>query len=59
MRNHDKVRQNKDELEKIAMIEQELTGSVDLREVSKAQDVDEFEALTNREFNRNYEAALL
>jgi hypothetical protein len=46
-------------LEKIAMIEQELTGSVDLREVSKAQDVDEFEALTNREFNRNYEAALL
>lgn len=46
-------------MDKIAGIERELAGSIDLREVSKAQDVDEFEALTNREFNRNFEAALL
>ena len=46
-------------MDKIARIERELTGSMDLREVSKAQDVDEFDALTKGEFNRNYEAALL
>mmetsp|Transcript_5574 Transcript_5574/g.8790 ORF Transcript_5574/g.8790 Transcript_5574/m.8790 type:complete len:85 (+) Transcript_5574:35-289(+) len=57
MRKHDKVRQQKEELEKIVRIERELSGSIELRQVSKVQDTEEFENHTNREFNKNYETA--
>ena len=45
-------------MDKLARIERELTGSIDLREVKNAQDEDEFEAITNKEFNTNFEADL-
>jgi hypothetical protein len=59
LRKHDKVRQQKDEFEKITRIERDLSESVELRQVSKVQDTDEFEVVTNKEFNTFYEKSLM
>ena len=58
-RKHDKVRQLKEEFEKISRIERELSNSIELCQVQKLQDIDDFEGFTNRDFNRGYEVALL
>ena len=36
----------------------ELSDSVELRQVSKVQDIEDFETFTNKDFNRTYELAL-
>lgn len=53
--NHYKVRQNKDEYDKLYRIENELQDSIELCRVSHPQDTEDFENTTNREFNRTYE----
>lgn len=58
LRKHDIVRQQKDELEKITRIENELSNSIELKCVSKVKDTLEFEVLTNKEFNTFYERSL-
>mmetsp|Transcript_13211 Transcript_13211/g.22410 ORF Transcript_13211/g.22410 Transcript_13211/m.22410 type:complete len:126 (+) Transcript_13211:595-972(+) len=59
MRKHELVRQQKDEFEKIERIEQEIGSSLELRQVQKEADVEEFEVTTNKEFNKNYEQSLM
>lgn len=53
--NHHKVRQNKDEFEKLQRIENELQDSIELCRVNHPQDIEDFENVTNKEFNRAYE----
>lgn len=36
----------------------ELSDSVELRQVSKVQDIEDFETFTNKDFNKTYEQAL-
>ena len=52
------MRQEKDECYKLERIEMELTNSVDLKSVSKPIDTIDFESITNKEFNRNFQAEL-
>ena len=41
------------------MIENDLNTSVELREVSKPRDSEEFEGVTNRDFNKSFELAMM
>lgn len=59
LRHHDRVRQNAEELDKLNRIERELHESEDLRLVQKHQDIVDFEADTNKEFNKKYELSIL
>jgi hypothetical protein len=40
-------------------IQRELSNSIELCQVQKVSDIDDFEGFTNRDFNKNYEVALL
>lgn len=59
LKKHWEVRQNGQEATKLNMLAEELDNSVELKRVSHPQDIEEFEATTNREFNRNFETALM
>ena len=58
VRKHDHIRKNSMEGEKLKMIEKELLGSFHLKRVENEADVEEFEGVTNSEFNRLFEHEL-
>jgi hypothetical protein len=53
-----KIRQQKEELEKLDRIERELNNSIQLRQICHPKETEEFETITNKEFNKNFEIAL-
>ena len=56
---HYKVRQEAEEAEKLDRIENELAASIELCTVQHPADIEDFEHTTNKEFNRNFETALI
>ena len=52
------MRRNTIENQKLMRIEAELLESIDLKEVQHYRDVEEFEGVTNNEFNRNFESEM-
>ena len=54
MSKHEKVRQRKDELEKLARIENDLKYSKKLLITAERGDAVEFEAFTDKEFNKRF-----
>lgn len=55
---HDTIRQHRDEFQKLARIEKEIGQSTMLKKVNLPEDTEDFENLTNREFNKNYEQSV-
>lgn len=52
------VRENPKENDKLIRINQELNNSYDLTYITKPENIDAFEKLTNREFNVNYDTSI-
>ena len=56
--NHQKAKLQKEEIEKQERIERELYGSIKLKQVANPKEIEEFENITNREFNNAFELNL-